>query len=111
MVQSEGDFVPSARHTVNSGLGSRGGMCRSPTYGGSDRLTLCCALDTVARAVEAIILYEDSMQANQADGVFQGGGVKGLALAGALEGFADASTHPGTYINKWVQLAGTSAGQ
>jgi NTE family protein len=50
------------------------------------------------------------MQANQADGVFQGGGVKGLALAGALEGFADKKAHPGTYVDNWVQLAGTSAG-
>jgi hypothetical protein len=26
-----------------------------------------------------------------------------------LEGFADETAHPGSYIDKWVQLAGTSA--
>ena len=45
-----------------------------------------------------------------ADGVFQGGGVKGLALAGALEEFADSARHPQNYVKDWVQLAGTSAG-
>lgn len=47
---------------------------------------------------------------HEADGVFQGGGAKGLALAGALVEFADAKLHPDTYVDKWVQLAGTSAG-
>ncbi len=47
---------------------------------------------------------------HEADGVFQGGGVKGIALAGALEEFADAERHPDNYVDKWVQLAGTSAG-
>lgn len=46
----------------------------------------------------------------QADGVFQGGGVKGIALAGALEGFADAKAHPAHFVDEWVQVAGTSAG-
>jgi len=50
------------------------------------------------------------MEAHRADGVFQGGGVKGLALVGALEEFADAQAHPDSYIDDWVQLAGTSAG-
>jgi NTE family protein len=43
----------------------------------------------------------------EADGVFQGGGVKGLALAGAVLGFAD---HGDVAIEKWVNVAGTSAG-
>lgn len=50
------------------------------------------------------------MEAHRADGVFQGGGVKGLALAGALEEFADRKAHPDKYFDDWVQLAGTSAG-
>ncbi len=48
--------------------------------------------------------------AHAADGVFQGGGVKGLALAGALVEFADRARHPDGYVDEWVQLAGTSAG-
>src|SRR5215212_6557105 len=44
---------------------------------------------------------------DEADGVFRGGGVKGLALAGALEGFAD---HPTKPIRRWVNVAGASAG-
>lgn len=47
---------------------------------------------------------------HRADGVFQGGGVKGLALAGALVGFADSKQHPESFVDEWVQLAGTSAG-
>jgi NTE family protein len=43
----------------------------------------------------------------EADGVFRGGGVKGIALAGALEGFAD---HPTKPVTKWVNVAGASAG-
>ena len=50
------------------------------------------------------------MQSHQADGVFQGGGVKGLALAGALEEFANSERHPENNVQQWVQLAGTSAG-
>jgi NTE family protein len=50
------------------------------------------------------------MESHQADGVFQGGGVKGLALAGALEEFADSTRHPRSYVENWIQLAGTSAG-
>jgi NTE family protein len=50
------------------------------------------------------------MQNQQADGVFQGGGVKGLALVGALEEFADSERHPQNNVQDWVQLAGTSAG-
>jgi NTE family protein len=41
---------------------------------------------------------------NEADGVFQGGGVKGIALVGALLGFAERG------YNRWVNVAGTSAG-
>ncbi|HWX74018.1 MAG TPA: patatin-like phospholipase family protein [Solirubrobacteraceae bacterium] len=47
---------------------------------------------------------------HEADGVFQGGGAKGLALTGALSEFADAKQHPADYVDTWVQLAGTSAG-
>ncbi len=43
----------------------------------------------------------------EADGVFRGGGVKGIALAGALEGFAQ---HPTKPVTKWVNVAGASAG-
>jgi len=43
----------------------------------------------------------------QADGVFRGGGVKGLGLAGALEGFAAHPTYP---VTQWVNVAGASAG-
>ncbi len=43
----------------------------------------------------------------EADGVFRGGGVKGLALAGALCGFAE---HPTKPITTWENVAGASAG-
>src|SRR5712691_1112496 len=43
----------------------------------------------------------------EADGVFRGGGVKGLGLAGELLGFAE---HPTKPIKKWVNVAGASAG-
>jgi NTE family protein len=43
----------------------------------------------------------------EADGVFRGGGVKGLGLAGALLGFAE---HPEQPVKKWVNVAGASAG-
>ena len=43
----------------------------------------------------------------EADGVFQGGGMKGLALIGALIGFAD---HPRFSVRRWRSVAGTSAG-
>jgi NTE family protein len=40
----------------------------------------------------------------RADGVFSGGGIKGLAFAGALQAAAEAG------YDEWAQLAGTSAG-
>ncbi len=43
----------------------------------------------------------------EADGVFRGGGVKGLALAGALCGFAE---HPTKPVTTWRSVAGASAG-
>jgi NTE family protein len=43
-------------------------------------------------------------EALTADGVFSGGGVKGLAFAGALKGAAEAG------YGEWHELAGTSAG-
>jgi NTE family protein len=50
---------------------------------------------------------EADVEEHRADGVFQGGGVKGIALAGALEEFAHNQKYP---VSDWVQLAGTSAG-
>jgi NTE family protein len=44
---------------------------------------------------------------DEADGVFRGGGVKGLGLAGALLGFAE---HPEQPVKRWVNVAGASAG-
>jgi NTE family protein len=44
---------------------------------------------------------------DEADGVFKGGGVKGLALAGALAGCAE---HPTKPIRRWKSVAGASAG-
>ena len=43
----------------------------------------------------------------QADGVFRGGGVKGLALAGAIVGCAE---HPTLPVKEWKNVAGASAG-
>jgi NTE family protein len=43
----------------------------------------------------------------EADGVFRGGGVKGLGIAGALEGFAADPHYP---VKSWVNVAGASAG-
>jgi NTE family protein len=44
---------------------------------------------------------------DEADAVFRGGGVKGLALAGALCGFAE---HPTKPVRQWKDVAGASAG-
>jgi NTE family protein len=44
---------------------------------------------------------------DEADGVFRGGGVKGIGLAGALCGFAE---HPTKPVRRWVNVAGASAG-
>src|SRR5215212_391067 len=44
------------------------------------------------------------LETDAADGVFEGGGVKGIALVGALE----AAREHG--IERWVNVAGTSAG-
>jgi NTE family protein len=43
-------------------------------------------------------------ESHRADGVFEGGGVKGLAFAGAVQGAEDAG------LGEWVNVAGTSAG-
>lgn len=43
----------------------------------------------------------------EADGVFQGGGVKGLAEVGAVLGFSD---YGDVAVTQWVNVAGTSAG-
>jgi NTE family protein len=47
---------------------------------------------------------------HEADAVFQGGGAKGLALVGAILEFADEARHPDSHVDRWVQVAGTSAG-
>jgi NTE family protein len=44
------------------------------------------------------------LETDSADGVFEGGGVKGIALVGALEAAEEAG------IARWVNVAGTSAG-
>ena len=44
---------------------------------------------------------------SEADGVFQGGGIKGLAIVGAILGFRE---HASISIERWVNVAGTSAG-
>jgi NTE family protein len=44
---------------------------------------------------------------SEGDGVFRGGGVKGIALAGALLGFYDHPTRP---VKRWHKVAGASAG-
>src|SRR5918911_5079521 len=44
------------------------------------------------------------MDVHEADGVFQGGGVKGIALVGALLGFYERG------YRRWVNVAGASAG-
>jgi NTE family protein len=43
----------------------------------------------------------------EADGVFQGGGIKGLAIAGALLEFAE---NDRLSVSRWTNVAGTSAG-
>jgi NTE family protein len=47
------------------------------------------------------------MTVTEADGVFQGGGIKGLAIAGALLEFADNAK---LTVSRWDNVAGTSAG-
>lgn len=47
------------------------------------------------------------MTAIEADGVFQGGGIKGLAIAGALLEFAE---NERLSVSTWRNVAGTSAG-
>lgn len=47
------------------------------------------------------------MTAIKADGVFQGGGIKGLAIAGALLEFSE---NPHLSVTSWGNVAGTSAG-
>jgi NTE family protein len=44
------------------------------------------------------------LETDRADGVFEGGGVKGIAFVGALEAAEEAG------IESWVNVAGTSAG-
>jgi NTE family protein len=44
---------------------------------------------------------------DEADGVFRGGGMKGLALVGALVGFAE---HPTKPVRTWKNVAGASDG-
>ena len=52
-------------------------------------------------------------ETHRADGVFQGGGVKGLGLVGALLQFADGAKDADGQdlkVTEWVNVAGTSAG-
>jgi NTE family protein len=52
-------------------------------------------------------------ETHRADGVFQGGGVKGLGLVGALLQFAEGAKDADgeqLQITEWVNVAGTSAG-
>jgi NTE family protein len=56
------------------------------------------ATDTASSSAAAPI------ETNAADGVFEGGGVKGIAFVGALEAAHERG------IEKWVNVAGTSAG-
>lgn len=52
-------------------------------------------------------------ETHRADGVFQGGGVKGLGLVGALLQFAEGAKDAdgdALQITEWVNVAGTSAG-
>ena len=46
----------------------------------------------------------ETLGTSEADAVFEGGGVKGIALVGALQAFAERG------CAKWVNVAGTSAG-
>ena len=50
------------------------------------------------------------MTIHEADGVFQGGGVKGPALVGALLEFVDKRNYPDIYVEHWANVAGTRAG-
>src|ERR1041385_5052779 len=52
----------------------------------------------------AAVIPSGEAAGNDADGVFQGGGVKGIALVGALIEFASRGW------TNWVNVAGTSAG-
>jgi NTE family protein len=45
------------------------------------------------------------LQLDRADGVFEGGGVKGIAFAGAIR-----AAEEGVGVREWVNVAGTSAG-
>jgi NTE family protein len=56
---------------------------------------------------EAVAASQGASWIDEADGVFRGGGVKGIALAGALAGFAE---HPSKPVRRWVNVAGASAG-
>ena len=47
---------------------------------------------------------EGPIEKDAADGVFEGGGVKGIAFVGALEAARERG------IERWVNVAGTSAG-
>jgi NTE family protein len=49
-------------------------------------------------------VYLKAFPAMRADGVFSGGGIKGLAFAGGLQAAAEAG------YDEWIRLAGTSAG-
>jgi NTE family protein len=64
---------------------------------------IASAMDT-ERAMDAAEAPAAPLETDSADGVFEGGGVKGLAFVGALEAAEEAG------ITRWVNTAGTSAG-
>src|SRR5438067_8990383 len=64
-----------------------------------------CRLDSVTAASVREELPMPQAATQRADGVFEGGGVKGIAFAGAI---AAAEEEAG--VAEWVNVAGTSAG-
>lgn len=71
------------------------------------RLAQCVQIDSAAMSPRAKGAGRNGGDRREANGVFRGGGVKGLGLAGALLGFAEHSEKP---VTKWVNVAGASAG-
>ncbi|MDQ3905748.1 MAG: patatin-like phospholipase family protein [Actinomycetota bacterium] len=64
-------------------------------------------MSSTTATAQAMTMQHPARWVEEADGVFRGGGVKGIALAGALAGFAE---HPEKPVKRWVNVAGASAG-
>jgi len=64
-------------------------------------------MSSTTATAQAMTMQHPAPWVEEADGVFRGGGVKGIALAGALAGFAE---HPDKPVKRWVNVAGASAG-